>query len=128
MNKRIKSAVFLTVILVANIAVPLTKAASIKAILHTNEKYVISDKSLERDENGSLYVCSVLNTSKYKVKANYGTKDRERTKGFVEPGKHIKEDISWNEYRYTNCKVILYGYSQADPRKECYATGIISSK
>lgn len=103
-------------------------ADSVTAILHTNETATQSS-SLKRDATKTQfhYTCGVLSTSKNSVTANYGTSTHERTKGQVKPGKTESWVITENAYGYDSCRIFLYGNTKAEPKKNCYATGILSN-
>lgn len=120
---------FLVIALLLNVGVIASRsmAESTRVILYTNESKAVS-APLDNDANGYLYTVGVASTSKYQVKANYGTSIHERTIGYVQPGNTISRGISQSEYGFNNARVILYGYSQAEPRKHCYATGILAKK
>lgn len=120
---------FLVIALLLNVGVIASRsmAESTRVILYTNESKAVS-APLDNDANGYLYTVGVASTSRYQVKANYGTSSHERTKGFVQPGDTKTWSITQKEYPYNNARVILYGYSQAEPRKHCYATGILAKR
>lgn len=120
---------FLVIALLLNVGVIASRsmAESTRVILYTNESRAVS-APLDNDANGYLYTVGVASTSKYQVKANFGTLDNQRTKGYVQPGGTETWGITQKEYTYNSARVILYGYSQAEPRKHCYATGILAKK
>ena len=127
-RKRINALIILTLLLIACVASPIADAASIQAILHTNETKVTSSNTLGVDADGLLYTCGVLSSSVYQVRANYGEKGHERTKGSVDPGHTKTWTIEYREYQHETARVIMYGYSQAEPRKKCYAAGVLANR
>lgn len=124
MVKRIGICCLLVAAFIAYLHSPLAHAESVKAVLHTNEKTAQSSY-LDNDGNGYKYTCGVLSTSKHQVTANYGYGTHEYTKGYVQPGKTTTWTITQKAYPYNKCKMILYGYSQAEPKKKCYAMGYL---
>ncbi len=125
--KRIVISVMLLGGLLFYLNAPNVFADSVKGILHTNETKVQSSL-LKRGATKTEfhYTCGVLSTSKHPVTANYGCPGHERTKGLVNPGKTGTWILTESTYGYDSCRVILYGNTKAEPKKKCYATGILA--
>lgn len=124
--KRIVISVMLLGGLLFYLNAPHVFADSVRAILNT-DKTKAQSSLLDRDTKDQFrYTCSVSSTSKHTVSANYGCPGHERTKGLVNAGKTKTWTITTQEYTYDACRVILYGNSQGEPKKGCYATGILA--
>lgn len=126
-------------VLVMYLVVPMVRAGSVKATLYTNQTKEAT-WPLARDNAMDEFRMTgqVLSSSKYEVRYYYGNSastwgnnnagkyklDKERVV-LVGKGKTVDKIITKNLCDGNFAKVVMYGNSKAEPKKECRANVVL---
>lgn len=127
--------------LAAYLFVPMVRAGSVKATLYTNQKKEAT-WPLARDhaKDEFLLTGGVLSTSEHEVRFYYG--NTTSTWGYRNAEKYILEkervylvgvgktktlEITQKMCDGDFSKIIMYGKSKVEPKKNCYANAILSN-
>lgn len=130
--------------LLTYIFVPMVQASNVKATLYTNQvKEATYPLHRDADQNGGdefFLTGNVLATSKHEVRFYYGNSPETWGNGNLDKYTLKKERVMLvGEGRSQNkvitkqmcdgnfAKVIMYGKSKAEPKKQCYANTILKN-
>ncbi len=132
---------FLIGALASCIFVPTLHARSVKATLYTNQTREATYPLARDEKNGFLLTGGVLASSKHDVRYYYGgsastwRNDSDPSKyaltakrvWLVGKGQYKTLQITPKMCKYDFVKVCMYGNSEVEPKKKCYADAVLTN-
>lgn len=127
--------------LAAYIFVPTVRAGSVKATLYTNQTREATNPLHRDTKDEFLLTGGVLSTSKHEVRFYYGNcpeswnNNVDENKFRLECERVYRIDIGKTKNLIITkkmcdgdyCKVVMYGQSKEEPKKQCYANAVLSN-